>query len=103
MSEQLGSTREWLEIRGAVWCGLCKIKGHGGTTEADKFFTHKEEAELTEKTGELYDRLLHAYSYRYGAPRQVLEIDIESLMKQGLNREEAIKRLAEKKKIIEKG
>ncbi len=39
----VGAHREWLEIRGAVWCGICKIKGHGGMTEADKFFTTQKE------------------------------------------------------------
>lgn len=34
----IGATKEWLEIKGAVWRGTCKIKGHGRRTETDKFF-----------------------------------------------------------------
>lgn len=34
----LGVKKEWLEIKGGVWCGFCQIKVHGSDTMADKFF-----------------------------------------------------------------
>lgn len=49
-----------------------------------------------EKSKELYERLLREYAILHGNSRQALEHDIESFTKQGLSREEAIKKLAEK-------
>jgi len=59
------------------------------------------ESQLTEKAEELYGQLLYACTQFYGSrTRQVLEDKINSLMKEGLSREEAIYKLAEKERLI---
>jgi len=51
----------------------------------------------------LYDMLLSTYTQFYGRrSRQVIEDKISSLLKQGLSREVAIRKLAEKEGLIEK-
>ncbi len=60
------------------------------------------ESKLTKKAKELYGQLLYACTQFYGGrTRQVLEDKIDSLMKEGLSREEAILRLAQKERLIE--
>jgi len=55
------------------------------------------------KPVDLYDELSYAYTQFYGKiSRQVLEDKIDSLIKRGLGREEAIRKLAEKEGLIEK-
>ena len=49
---------------------------------------------------DLYNQLLRFYSTLSSVPRRLLENKIEDLMKKGLDREEAIKELAIKEKII---
>jgi len=58
--------------------------------------------ELPDKPKTLYEQLLYKYANFYGGGRLVLESKIKSLVKQGLSREEAIRKLAEKEKLIEK-
>jgi len=61
--------------------------------------THESPKELKE----LYGMLLSAYTQFYGSRnRQVLDDKITALTKQGLSREEAIRKLAEKEGLIEK-
>jgi len=66
----------------------------------------REVIELTKKTDELYERLLRLYGSFYGGGRQAfenkIESQIESLIEEGLSREEAVRKLAEKVKLIEK-
>ncbi len=57
------------------------------------------EAKVTRNAEELYEQLLHAYTRFYGEGRLVLEDEIKSFMKQGLSREEAITKIAEKEKL----
>ncbi len=40
----IGAKKEWLEISGGVWCGICHIEPHGSRTEKDKFFIIGREA-----------------------------------------------------------
>jgi len=49
----------------------------------------------------LYERLIHTYSTLYGRGARMVERKIQSYMKEGLNREEAIKKLAEEEGILE--
>lgn len=62
------------------------------------------ETEPAEKPENLYEQLLYVYRHFYGGGRNrlVLEHKIKSLETQGLRREEAIRKLAEKEKLIEK-
>jgi len=63
---------------------------------------HKKELVESEIYNQyLYRSLLRYYSFIYGSPRTFLENKIESLTKKGLNRDESIKQLAIKEKIIE--
>ena len=56
-----------------------------------------------EKPADLYDGLSYSFTQFYGRRgKEVLEDKIKSLMKQGLSREEAIYRIAEKERLIEK-
>jgi len=48
-----------------------------------------------------YEQLLHHYSVISSQPRNYLENEINNFVKEGLSREEAIKQLAIKEKIIE--
>ncbi len=61
------------------------------------------EAELARSPEELYEEILRVYTEFYGGGqtinRQVLENEIKSFTKQGLSREEAITKIAEKEKI----
>ena len=50
----------------------------------------------------LYERLIRAYSKLYGRGTRMVERKIQSYMKKGLSREEAIKRLAEKEGFLER-
>lgn len=54
-----------------------------------------------EEARELYDLLLYTYTTIYGHGKRRLELEIESLIEQGLRREEAIYRLAQKERLIE--
>jgi hypothetical protein len=49
---------------------------------------------------ELYEEMLRAYATIYSNSEQTLENKIKSFMEQGLSREEAIRKLAEKEKIM---
>ena len=49
---------------------------------------------------EFYEKLLYIYTNIYGGGKRVLELKIKSFMKQGLSREESIRKLAEKEKLI---
>jgi hypothetical protein len=51
---------------------------------------------------ELYEQLVQVYTQFYGGKGD-LESKIKSSMDQGLSREEAIHKLAEKEKLIEEG
>jgi len=72
--------------------------------EAEGIKERKEEThESLKEPKELYGMLLSAYTQFYGSRnRQVLDDKITALMKQGLSREEAIRKLAEKEGLIEK-
>jgi len=72
--------------------------------EAEGIKERKEEThESLKEPEELYGMLLSAYTQFYGSRnRQVLDDKITALMKQGLSREGAIRKLAEKEGLIEK-
>jgi len=57
--------------------------------------------QLTEESKFIYKQLLHSYGMLRSNPRQLLEMKIKSLRKKGISREEVIKQLAVKEKIIE--
>jgi len=50
----------------------------------------------------LYERLIHTYSTVYGRDARMVDRKIQSYMKTGLSREEAIKRLAESEGFLER-
>ncbi len=78
----------------AYRCPNCKIA---------LFSYEKEPPEVEEpKKPDLYKQLRHVYMLIHGSgSRRLLEHKIKSLMKEGLSREEAIIKLAEKEKLIE--
>jgi len=62
----------------------------------------KEESKPPVDINALYERLIRAYSKLYGRGARMVERKIQSYMKKGLSREEAIKRLAEKEGFLER-
>jgi len=62
----------------------------------------KEEPKPPVDINALYERLIRAYSKLYGRGTRMVERKIQSYMKKGLSREEAIKRLAEKEGFLER-
>ena len=50
----------------------------------------------------LYQRLIHAYSAVYGRSTKTVDREIQSYMKRGLSREEAIKRMARREGLLKR-
>jgi len=64
--------------------------------------TKSRKVEVAKSPEDLYEELLSVYTSIRGGGRQALENRLETLTKRGLNREEAIKKLAEEARLIEK-
>ena len=62
----------------------------------------KEEPKPPVDINALYERLIRAYSKLYGRGARMVDRKIQAYMKEGLSREEAIKRLAEKEGFLER-
>jgi hypothetical protein len=84
----------------AIFCQHCGSKQLFAIEEEKKQKTSAE-IESEKDSQHLYDQLLGFYSTKSSQPKHFLEYRIENLTMQGLTREEAIKKLAIKEKIIE--
>ena len=63
-------------------------------------FKSKPEKPVKLNQEQVYEKLLYLYSSIHGRTRAALENKIQALMKQGLSREEAIRELAVKEKLV---
>jgi len=97
----------WFEIKPGILLSstmkdaLSALEKEQERIRLDKIRKKKEE--LANDPNYLHEQLLRHYSIISTQPRRFLEYKIENLRKKGLTKEEAIKRLAVKEKIIEKG
>ncbi|HDJ04724.1 MAG TPA: hypothetical protein ENF85_01865, partial [Candidatus Bathyarchaeota archaeon] len=65
-------------------------------------FKLEEEPKPPVDVDALYQRLIHAYSAVYGRSAKTVDREIQSYMKRGLSREEAIKRMARREGFLKR-
>ena len=91
----MNAVRAYLTLR-----YLCERENANEVTiNCGRFTEEKPGSELPPETLHLYQRLIDMYSSVYGRGEPLLEHKIEKYIGKGLNREEAIRRLAEEEGI----
>ena len=100
-----------LIVAGPSWSGYTKICNRYKNKISDLLRTvertgvipeFKEEPRPPVDVKALYERLIRTYSTLYSGGARMVERKIQSYMKTGLSREEAIKKLAEKEGLLER-
>jgi len=92
-------------VAGSVWSGTCQEAYRCLNCKIVLIYAPQMQIEPPKQIEKLslHEQLFNLYIPIHGGrTKQVLEKKIESIAKQGLNREEAIRKLAEKEGLIEK-